>query len=71
MAGSDELEVWLELDDEGSRVRKWRCDQLVAVGVDAFSAYRLAMRTDLDLHQLVDAAKGGATGPQLTDLFID
>ena len=71
MSGGDELEAWLELDEDVAEVRGWRQAELERAGVDPFSAFRLAMRFDLDLHKLVDAAKGGATGRQLTDLYLD
>ena len=68
---ADELEVELEVDDETDRVRHWRQTRLELAGLDQFSSFRLAMRFDIDLHQLVDAARGGATGRQLTDLYLD
>ena len=65
-------ESWeIELDREEVRVRLWRQKQLERAGVDPFSAFRLAMRFDLDLHRLVDAANNGATGRELTDLYLD
>ena len=67
-----EEDSWeIEVDREEVKVRLWRQRQLEAAGVDDFSAFRLALRFDLDLHKLVDAAKNGVTGRQLTDLYLD
>ena len=60
-------EVELEVDP----VFEWRKAELIAAGVDSFSAFRLAAVYELDLHKLVAAAKNGVTGKQLVDLFID
>ena len=68
---ADELEIELELDPEVERVRRWRQRQLVVAGVDDFSAFRLSMDFDIDLHKLVEASERGATGRQLTDLYLD
>lgn len=43
-----------ELDHDGMRVRKWRQQQLEQAGYSEFSAFRVAMRFDIDLHMAVD-----------------
>lgn len=66
-----EVDVEVEIAPEWTRVRRWREEQLVKVGVGEFVAFRLAMALDVDLHRLVDAKKNGASDDTLIDLYLD
>lgn len=68
---SDDHELAFELSLEETGVRQWREQQLVAAGIDDFSAFRLAMALHLDLHLLVARAQKGVDGPTLVDLYLD
>lgn len=42
-----------------ARLRRWRRAQLVAAGYDELSAHRLAARTELDLHAVLQRRDAG------------
>jgi hypothetical protein len=58
----------IHLRDEEKRVRKWRRDVLLEVGVPFLDACRLA-DSDADLHKAVDLVKRGCA-PELVRAVV-
>jgi predicted MarR family transcription regulator len=69
MSGGVEIE--LELDPEWEKVRRWRVDCLTAAGVSDFTAFRLSLIPDLDLHRALELVEKGAPDEFLINEFID
>lgn len=65
------MDVELELEPEWEKVRRWREQQLRDAGLDEFTAFRLALIPDLDLHKLVGYVRKGVPADVLIDMFID
>ena len=65
------VNVAVEFEDEQTRVRRWRQECLEAAGFGEFTAFRLAMRLDVDYRKAIDMLRGGASEAQVTDLLID
>lgn len=66
-----EWEVELTIDPEWRAVRDWRQAQLVAAGFSEFTAYRIALRVDVEYQTAIEWLRRGATELQITDLLID
>lgn len=49
------------------RAWRWRRDQLVAAGLDELSAYRLATRPGVDLHEVLTMTESGVSSPPVRD----
>lgn len=62
----------LEVDRRAVAERKMKERAYLRAGVGEFTAFRLSMLgTDVDWHQVVAAAKAGASDGQLTRLYLD
>ena len=66
-----EWEFELNIDPDWLRVRNWRRDMLEAGGFSEFTAYRIALRFDVEYRAAIEMLEGGATELQVTDLLID
>lgn len=69
MAVDDSYEI--VMDSEEMRVRLHRQRFLERSGFSQFTAFRLAMRFDIDKEKAADMLAHGATEQQVVDLLID
>lgn len=59
-------------DDEGVlSVQRWRQQQLEAAGLSELTAFRIAMRFDIDYRNAIALLARGATETQVADLLLD
>lgn len=60
------------VEDQGEMsVRRWRRQQLEAAGFSEFTAFRIAMRFDIDYRSAIALLAKGATETQVADLLLD
>lgn len=65
----DDRDEWL-LDDEPSKVEKWRMHVLSEAGYPFGIAQRLAMSAAVDLHVACEILKGGCSPDVAADILL-
>ena len=60
---SSAADAGLPIDVDRSRLVGWRFGLLLGAGVEARLALRLAERTDVDIHEVMELVRGGCPAP--------